>query len=328
MKKILIAMVCLMTLGVQSVNAQRRIVLQHEGSAKFFNPDQAQAALDAAVNGDTIYFDAAEFSSNSGNITISKQVTLIGVGSNGVLEPNTKINDRVTIAMAKGNETLTTTLMEGLIVNNIVEVTKPIKGMKISKCEIWNSLDFSASTESSVLESSYCRTLNLSENINGLTLNNARFKYVYNAVSAPENAIFNNCNIVFSQYNSYGGMGTYMNCIIENPTSDLTNDTKFINCLFRNDYYLKGENYNCWQESNDLIDNEWGTNYETIQDNYLTLEEIKEKGYIGTDGTVVGAYGGNNPFTNNTNAPWISEFSAKVNPETLEVTVDMKVTNK
>lgn len=321
-------MVCLMVVGIQSVNAQRRIVLQHEGSAKFFNPDQAQAALDAAVNGDTIYFDAGEFSSNSGNITISKKVTLIGTGSNGVLEPNTKINDRVTIAMAKGNETLTTTLMEGLIVNNIVEVTKPIKGMKISKCEIWNSLDFSASTESSVIESTYISYLYLSEHINGLTLNNSRFRVVYYAVSSPEYAVFNNCNIIEFQYNSYGGMGTYMNCIIENPTSSLTNDTKFINCLFRNDNYLKGENYNCWKEDNDLLYDDWATNFETIQDNCLTLDEIKEKGYIGTDGTVVGAYGGNNPFTNNTNAPWISEFSAKVNPETLEVTVDMKVTNK
>ena len=60
----------------------------------------------------------------------------------------------------------------------------------------------------------------------------------------------------------------------------------------------------------------------------MTVEDLTDENYLGTDGTVVGMYGGKTPYTLDTNLPRVSEYSADVDPQTKKITVNLKVSNQ
>lgn len=319
MKKILIAMVCLMVVGIQSVNAQNaKIILHHNGAATFFASNQTSEALDAAVDGDTIYMNIGTF---TGDITITKKVTLIGAAGAGAV---TRINGYINIALE--DETLSADLLIGLYIENDITIEKPVKGLVIRHCT-FPCIHFNAAIEDSFIDNCDCGgAFNLSENIKYLNINNTKIGTVGGNAASAESVVFNNCNIgILSVYWGLQCLATYRNSIINDLSEynhwTVARTTTFINCLLKNESILRNsEYYNCYIDSNNLLDSWVNCNYST--------EELTEKGYFGTDGKVVGIFGGESPFTMIPSSPKITDYSSSVDPTTRKITVNLKVTNQ
>lgn len=84
------------------------------------------------------------------------------------------------------------------------------------------------------------------------------------------------------------------------------------NCLYKDD---NGTRVDCYK------DESWSFN---DLDCSLTNEELATKGYYGTDGTIVGCYGGTSPFSLIPATPHIKEHSLEVD----ELGTTLKVTLK
>ena len=57
----------------------------------------------------------------------------------------------------------------------------------------------------------------------------------------------------------------------------------------------------------------------------ITAQILQEKGYLGNDGTVVGAYGGNTPYSLSPEGISVKESVLRVDPETRKLNVTLKV---
>lgn len=318
MKKFMISMVCLMMAGIQSLNAQNaKIILQHNGVVSLYNANQTADVLSDAVDGDTIYFNDGAF---AGGVSITKKITLIGAG-----DQKSSIKGDVTISIGEGEETLTARLMEGLNVTGTITVGKSIKGLQLRKCS-FTDMRFNAPTEDGVLDRCFCMDdLYLSENNKSLIVNNSAIKYVNGNAPSAECAVFSNCNILElnNGYNEFC-LATYRNCIIGKwndyyyEYSNAT--TTYINCLCNGNFYNRSENYGCWNYDKAVLNDDYTC--------VLTSNELLEKGYVGTDGKVVGYNGGETPYTLTVKSPKITDFSSSVDPETHKVTINLKVTNE
>ena len=156
-------------------------------------------------------------------------------------------------------------------------------------------------------------------NVNNSTI----YDIAWKAASA-ENTVFNNCNIGGFAYNvENAGLATYRNCIIGGAFSEGDPTTTFINCLLASWDCINGkESHNCYIGTKDGILFDW--NYDCI----WSTVELTEKGYLGTDGKVVGIFGGESPFTMIPSSPKITDYSSSVDPTTRKITVNLKVTNQ
>ncbi len=90
MKKLFLLVVCLMMVGMQSVMAQIGIAaLHHEGKVTIFGEDKIASAIEASVDGDSIYLSEGHF---LGNITINKAIHLIGSGQGTIIDGDVTIS--------------------------------------------------------------------------------------------------------------------------------------------------------------------------------------------------------------------------------------------
>src|SRR5574344_1069461 len=114
MKRNLILLVCLFFISIVTVKAQTsKVALQHSGNVTLYNADELSKALDASVDGDTLYLNEGTF---TGGITIKKKVTIIGSGSASI------ISGDVTIAFT-GTPTLTANLLDALNISGTINIT-------------------------------------------------------------------------------------------------------------------------------------------------------------------------------------------------------------
>ena len=95
----------------------------------------------------------------------------------------------------------------------------------------------------------------------------------------------------------------------------------YINCLCSSSSYMSWSNNNCWNYGKEILKD---NGYLCV----LSDKELTDAGYIGTDGKVVGYNGGETPWTLETTAPKITEYSSEVDPQTKKVTVNLKVANQ
>ena len=101
MKKILLSVVCLVMVGMQSVNAQVGIVaLHHEGHVTVFGEDKIASAIEAAVAGDTIYMSEGHFFVNVGDPQHNAYMTFMA-GDQQVVRVKTNVKNGRKLAIVK-----------------------------------------------------------------------------------------------------------------------------------------------------------------------------------------------------------------------------------
>ena len=310
MKKILLSIICLMMLGIQSAMAiTAQIVLRHQGNVTQFNPDELPSAIDAAVDGDTILLSAGTFDYGSG-ITIAKAITIIGAGAE-----NTIIKNRIDINFS-ANPTLTAHLLDGVRITGALYVDDSVIGLKLRKCVLDEGISVTGgSTIIREMLIDRCKTgvIALSSRFMDMTVVNSDVQ-VYGSGYTPDAVVFSNCNVVMG-YNSITITASFINCYITNWTSSagVNSDISFTNCLGPSDFWEKwsvATKNNCYT-------------YTTVSTEMDNPEYFQQQGWLGTDGTIVGMYGGTTPFSLEPNAPKVTNYTIGVDTKTHTLNVKM-----
>jgi len=137
---------------------------------------------------------------------------------------------------------------------------------------------------------------------------------VYGSGYTPDAVVFSNCNVVMG-FNSSTITASFINCYITNWTSSagVNSDISFTNCLGPSDFWEKwsvATKNNCYTYTpgSTEVDN---------PDNFIKL------GWLGTDDTAVGMYGGTTPFSLEPNAPKVTNYTIGVDTKTHTLNVKM-----
>lgn len=305
MKKLFLSFVAVL-IGSMTANAAtyNKALLQHNDEVTPFDADKVQAAVDAAVDGDIIYLSEGTFKS----FNVTKMITVRGVGETSVVDGNVTIN-------IPNTPTLTNPVLETLAVNGSVTVSSPLSNLLFRQCNIYSSLSLTKTTNGGKIEKCQigsvsfsgtikdlfidrCRitsSFTLSSSIQSMTVSNTYINGLSANSEATNNTDFVNCSLTFSSTSNFSS--TIINSIVNHSgwsSPQLASSTLIYSLIIKastttsdSSYYLSLGS-SCYTE-NCYIVNKTDTDITTLQDN----------GYLGTDGKVVGIYGGDNPYDDN-----------------------------
>ena len=294
MKKKILILLTGLVLGLSSAWAKAVggcVILQHAGNETYFEAQDAQAAMDAAVEGDTLVFAEAESGSYPA-ITMNKKVYII---SSGYLCIDLEI---------PGNSSLDECLFQTYQHWIEIFVKSDLQRLYLNDTFVYVHADTKDVTVGS-LEMDRCRIWGIWYNsgLKKIVANNSQIMWNLNPSDendAVESAKFTNCYFEMGQLNITNA--TFNNCILR-----YTGDSQFTiagctfnKCLMNNgDVWVMGEGSSktdCYDLDGDTFSND---------KDYLTTNN-----YLGSDGTVVGEYGGTNPYIGGcTIAPWASLYN-------------------
>ena len=302
MKKAIILAVCsiMMSLTASAITINKAMLV-HEGEVTLFDGDKTQDAVNAALDGDTIYLTLGTFKP----FNITKRITVRGTGDTSIIDGDVNIS-------IPGSPKLTSPVMEALAVSGTVNVGAQVDDMILRKCKIAN-FTIGAQVDGAMLDRCYITSsLVLSSYIKGMTVVNTKLYTVTANSGATQNTTFLNCNISYLSTNNFSG--TIINSIIYN--SSTINSTVLLNTL-RNygDIGSSSVAQNCYKGSFNFNDCECSYDTSTLQ----------SKGYLGTDGTVVGIYGGETPFTLVPSVPKVTSSDLQLDNEKKQLNVTLTV---
>lgn len=287
---------------VSFADTNAKIMLQHKGSVKLFDSNKMAEAMEAAVDGDTLFLTEGTFDA----LAITKKITLRGSGTQTVINGNVNIE-------IPNSPTMTSPVLDALSVSGNIYVKSDIDGLKLRKCK-FNNIHFSAKVDNAIIDRCLA-TYNVygSSFINGLTVINS---YIgLGSDSKCSNMTFVNCDIKL--YNISDVSANFMNCAFYSSysgSSYVFSGCVFSYCCIPSSYYNSSSSAkNC---------------YNTSEAYGASSETILAKNWIGSDGTVVGKYGGNTPYTLVPAVPKVTESQIKLDTEAKKLNVTLKVTAK
>lgn len=324
MKKFSLILAFMLCVSVTTFASNAKCLLHHNGTVTLFDADDLNSALNAAVDGDTIYLSDGNFA----GFTITKKITVRGSGQ------MTRIGGDINIEIPN-TPTLTNTLLEGFYSGADIVLKAAVNGLKIKQCR-FRSIYSDFDINDVVLDRVYITNLYLSTHWLGLNCLNSKISQVitYNAssfcngVSSTASIYFINCNIEYIG-NSYG-QGDYLSVINSVVRSIQLRESNITNCLYGG--YLGGINIDasttvvtsCYDSGleypNSLLKSELEC--------YFDASTLQSKGFMGQDGTVVGCYGGTNPYSLDLVGPKVTESSISIDNDTKQLSVTLKVSAK
>lgn len=340
MKKIIIIIIALVSFNMQLfADARSAVLLLHNGQGKTFEASQLQTAVTQAITGDTICLSEGAYEVPEDTLVIDKPITIMGTGTSSC-----RIVGNIKVAI-DGEPTLVARLLDAVRVTEKVIVSKAIKGIKLRKCWIgkffWVNEDIEA--HDILIDRCFLNRFVLKKSIkSALIVNSVMVWQGYNTNPNKDeiyvtgsNVTFVNCNICLLDI--YCNLAaTYQNCII--PAASMSyagfiKNNTFINTLFAkgtagaalgNEENISRDNFvqNCWWGNVSSTRDSFNDEYPTFS---VTKESLEAQGYLGTDGTIIGAEGGATPFTLETDGIHIKESILKVDPETHQLNVTLKV---
>ncbi len=317
MKKYLLLAVCFMMMGI-SANALtiNKAMLVHNGNVTLFDGDKMQDAVNAAVDGDAIYLTLGTFKP----FNVTKKITIRGTGETSVIDGSVDIS-------IPGSPKLTSPVLEALAVSGTVSVKSQVDDMIIRKCKI-GSFFIIAQVDGAVLDRCYItNTLSLSQYIKGMTVVNTKLYHVEAAnSSATQNTTFVNCNIYGLNCRYFSA--TIINSILAYPcltpgntTSDSSiktiNSTVLLNTLI----YNSNSSYTLIIGSSSVAQNCYKNGFSIS----TSCECTPNSSYVGTDGTIVGIYGGDTPYTLEPTVPKVTNSDLQLDMENKKLNVNLTV---
>lgn len=270
--------------------------LQHgETMSAFYGPDALGAALESAQQGDVISLSPGTFNA----ATITKGVTIQGAGYKWDPENNrywTLIKNDLYINLQPGQSGLT---LEGLLIENPIRYENEVNQLAIRKSKVYGFYyQESASINNFIIDQCRIYDISLSDVQNCYIKNSAI--YNLNSTVSTSTLMADHCDILVSS-----GVGTFKNCIF--------------NCIYTTEsivekcVYYSGDSkfemgnrrlsYEEWQTFFKKGEDDWSSyNFDTA-----TFELSNPSEFLGNDGTQVGIYGGETPFTDVPTNPQITK---------------------
>ena len=305
-KTLLTACLFMLAVGANAANDGKAILHHDKKPTAIYDADKLSDALNAAVTGDTIYLSAGMYPT----FTLDKAITIKGAGT------NTKISNGVTIDIP-GNPTLTSSLLEAVEVNGAITVKSDmtnflIKMVKTTDLQFANQLNTNA-----LVDRCYLDKFTITSAMTDFYVRNT---YIGNLTSTSLK--FNKCN--------------FINCRIQGDWNKAAG--RFINCeLYRMENYLTIKSsilsYSLVYSYNNLLGVDPSSYQEIVyffdsNDNWLSVDDRLNKGYICKDGTVVGVEGGKTPYSLTPSGPKETSSTVKVSDSDKKLNVTITVSPK
>lgn len=352
-----------MQVAAQDTSIKGTITLSHQGKTTDFAYNQMASVMEAAVDGDTIYLSMGYF---EGDFVIDKKVSFIGSGAdtdNGwsnctcygsnnnkiivKLPENTKLSARLFEGIYFGDISFTyQTSIENVVfkkcrVNGYnISTEAVIKSILFERCSIDGNNYCNSNVKKAI--SRNCRINNLNiENFYGNEENTWQF---INCTIDPSTYSYNDENGIYHYYCPIY-RGSFVNCIIDNDENRdeirnagyclyYPNDTEkkssasFTNCLFYKP--LEGrEIFNGATVQNDMyfdasnLNDDWDNKIRNF-----SKEKLQENNFFGNDGTVVGCYGGKNPYSLKQAQTTITSSKVHFDKDKKQIQIKLKVSSE
>ncbi|MBO4593764.1 MAG: hypothetical protein J5678_06235 [Bacteroidaceae bacterium] len=317
MKKYLLMAVCITMMSMTASGVTiNKAMLDHNGQVTLFDSDKVQDAVNAATDGDVIYLTLGYFKP----FNVTKQIAIKGVGEKTIIEGDVNIS-------IPGSAKLTKPVLEALVVSGTVTVGAQVDDMIFRKCVITN-VAFEAQVDGAVIDRCYInRNFNLSSYIKGMTVVNSKILNVTASSGTANNTTFVNCNINQIQVQNFAG--TIMNSIVRatcgnGSTGAMLSSTLavLVNTLCNYSGVVR-------ISTSVITQNVYVGNF-TFNNEECSIDKstLQSSGYLGTDGTVVGIYGGSTPFTLDPGVPKVTSSSLSLDKEKKELNVKLTVSPK
>ena len=336
MKKITFLVALMLCVSATAFAGNAKCLLHHNGAVTLYDSDDLNAALTAAVAGDTLFLSEGSFA----GFTITKKITVRGSGQ------FTKVGGDI-IVNIPDNPTLTSALIEGIYCNSDLRIEGAVNGLQV-KQSVFTNIHTLAEINNAFYDKIFVtNSLNLNKFVLGLTSNNSKYYQVHHQfyidgfgsgyeILSNASIYFVNCNIRRISTHSYSIPLQYVNftnCILNEITYPLRY-CSITYCLYTK-YY--GLNYD---EVSTSVDHNYNHN---MSDDYTNgtnslMSDLGEcrydsatlvsKGFIGNDGTAVGCSGGTTPYTLVLAGPKVTESSIQLDNSTKQLSVTLKVSAK
>lgn len=341
MKRIVYIILFLVAVSLGCFAQQRTATLSHNGKLTVFNSERClPEAYDAAVDGDTIYLSSgdwygAAFQTN-GNFTITKKISFIGNGRSTLLDGFVWLDFK-----DRDDKRLKATLFDGVSIGTL-DIHNGGSNIEIKNCRIYGlSIRPQYSTDSIDFKIRSCETKVSLDNTKGRDLlkgvfENSKVKVDFFDVEGwdfndGQNISFFNCNINISGASTFSG---YASSSIVFGKSYEMRPKKLENCLYQWTEVVhdaeweereKSEYINCYELT-------YTSETDMILDENLDYvgPDLVDSGYVGTDGTQVGIYGGEHaPYTEYPSMRCVdSENSVMTYDGYRNITLDLKFFEK
>ena len=327
MKKVLLLAVCFMIVSITaSAVSINKALLDHNGTVTTY--DDLQAAINASANGDIIYLTLGTF---KGPFTINKAITIRGTGETSIIDGN------VTVSIS-GTPEITNPIFEALTVSGSVTINSAMSNLMVRKCKITGGLGldgtinggkiercqigkmtFGGTVDNVYIDRCYITsTLSLSSTINGMTVVNTKLYDVIANSGATGNTTFVNCNI-YSLFTS-NFSGTIINSIIQSPANSQSGTYNLSSTVLLNTIINQCQYYGSFTIGSSSVTQNC---YFVNSRNYVnsSCNSNPDSNYLGTDGTIVGIYGGSTPYSDE------GMFTPSV-PKVTSSSLDLDMKNK
>lgn len=336
MKKVLFMIACCLMATAQNVFADDngKVFLQHNGNITgVFDGSEISKSIEAAVDGDTLFLSPGRYTSN---LTINKSICLIGSGAEAGSDWQRSTymdwgsNPRID---AGEDKILSSVTIEGIYTTSGFYIQGKIENLVFKKCYFNNTFRISNNenggyTKKAIIDRCHLDYISTDGNIQDATIKNCKIRNAYGQGGQNNSACkFINCNIHQVDNNTKAMfVNSIINHVNDGTDSYLSSQSMLVNTLYHNmtgyDPMQNCPQQDCWSSTETLIPNDG--NYDCS----LTADQLKEAGYLGTDGTVIGCEGGVNPYSLVHHAPVITQKGVKVDLENKKVIINVNVTAK
>lgn len=327
-KNFLLGALLALTLTEAKADVAPTVMLSHNGQRTMYMYDQVQQAVDAASDGDTIYLSNGSFEP----FNVTKRIMVRGTG------PETIISGGCTVYIA-GQNPLSMPVLDALTFTGNVSVTCANKQLTIRKCQM-NDLDF---TESDFHDVKLDRcdiqgTLHLRKAIKEFNCFNTKIKTLDPDDYLHGSAYFNHCNIreVIDTL-----LATFDNCVLRyckayRRTSGYSThyygtciDGCTLNyCII----YLYSDRLDIGSEisSGTFLYNPSVTFNNCYKVNIDAADVVgySSSSYLGNDGTMVGCYGGAQPFRRTPELPRVTKSNVQVDAVNKKLNVTLTLSKE
>lgn len=302
-------------------------MLSHNGLRTMYMWDQVQQAVNAAVDGDTIYLSNGTFAP----FNVTKRIMVRGTGPETIISGNCNV-------YISGQTRLKMPVLDALTFAGNVSVTSAYEQFTIRKCQM-NDLNF---TESNFRDVKLDRcdiqgTLHLTQKVLEFNCFNTKINELrpYDHINGP--VYFNHCNIRQITDTIHA---TFDNCVLRTCRAQVKGSsygTCIGNCVL---------NYCIFPASNSCyLDFGGTTNYSTslfLYDPSVTFNNCYQvnidaekvvgyysSSYLGSDDTMVGCYGSKDrPFRRTPELPRVTKSAVQVDPVNKKLNVTLTLSKE
>ena len=324
-KKLLLSMILALGFTHAKADVAPTVMLSHNGQRTMYMYDQVQQAINAASDGDTIYLSNGSFEP----FNVTKRIMVRGTG------PETIISGGCTVYIA-GQNPLSMPVLDALTFTGNVSVTCANKQLTIRKCQM-NDLNF---TESDFHDVKLDRcdiqgTLHLTQKVKEFNCFNTKIRTLQPYDYLHGSAYFNHCNI--REINDTI-LATFDNCVLRyckawHHNSDYgtcIGGCTLNYCIYRDYYSYVDIGSTSYNSSTTFLYNPSVTmnNCYSVDIRSENVVGYSSSSYLGNDGTMVGCYGGQNPFRRTPELPRVTKSSVQVDAVNKKLNVTLTLSKE